>query len=159
MTWKSGIDVLSFGGTKNGCLVAEAVVFFKPDMAKAFPYLHKRAGQLLSKMRFISAQFEAYLSNDVWLQNARHANAMAARLRDGLDTIAGADLPYPTQSNEVFVHLSDGVVDQLNAKGFDVNEDELDGTAARFVTAWNTQPTDVDQLLAAIKEACETLTK
>lgn len=90
MTWKSGIDVLSFGGTKNGCLAAEAVIFFKPELVQSFPFLHKRSGHLLSKMRFVSAQLEAYISNNVWLRNAQHANAMAARLSKGLAAIDGS---------------------------------------------------------------------
>ena len=80
MTWQAGIDVLSFGGTKNGCLTAEAVVFFKPELVGDFPFLQKRAGQLLSKSRFISSQFMGYLADDVWMRNARQANAMAQRL-------------------------------------------------------------------------------
>ena len=150
MTWKAGVDVLSFGGTKNGCLAAEAVVFFKPEMAENFAYFHKRAGQLLSKMRFVSAQLEAYVSNGVWLRNARHANAMAARLSDGLAALPGIELAYPTQSNEIFVRLPKNVVEGVKGDGFDINEDELDGSAARFVTAWNTEPDDVDRLLASL---------
>jgi threonine aldolase len=150
MTWKSGVDVLSFGGTKNGCLAAEAVVFFERSMAKTFPFLHKRSGQLLSKMRFVSAQLQAYLDNDVWLRNARHANAMAIRLSEGLSVIPGVEVLYPTQSNEIFVGFSEGIVERLNAAGFDVNEGELDGSAARFVTAWDTAESDVDRLLAAV---------
>ena len=150
MTWKSGIDILSFGGTKNGCLAAEAIVFFDPEMAKDFPYIHKRSGQLLSKMRFISAQLEAYLRDDVWLRNARQANAMAARLSEGLGELPGAEVAYPTQANEVFVRLSCSILQGLQREGISVNEDELDGSAARFVAAWNTKPDDVDALLAAI---------
>lgn len=150
MTWKSGIDVLSFGGTKNGCLAAEAIVFFDPEMVKGFPYLHKRSGQLLSKMRFISVQLQAYLQDDVWLRNARRANAMAAQLSEGLAALSGIDLAYPTQANEVFVRLPNSVIKGLQREGISVNEDELDGSAARFVAAWDTQPDDVDNLLAAV---------
>ena len=154
MTWKSGVDVLSFGGTKNGCLAAEAVVFFKPELVQSFPFLHKRAGQLLSKMRFISAQLEAYLSNDVWLRNARHANAMASRLSKGLAAINGIELAYPTESNEIFAHMSREIIESLNAAGFTVTEGELDETAPpRFVTAWNTEEAEVDALLEAVKAA------
>ena len=156
MTWKPGVDVLSFGGTKNGCLAAEAIVFFNPDIVKDFPYLHKRSGQLLSKMRFIAAQFEAYLHDEVWLRNARQANAMATRLSAGLVALPGIELAYPTQSNEVFVYLPNTIIDGLQGEGVSVNEDELDGTAARFVAAWNTKPDDVDDLLAAIKRHCVT---
>ncbi len=151
MTWKSGVDVLSLGGTKNGCLAAEAVVFFKPDLAATMPFLHKRSGQLLSKMRFVSAQLEAYLSNDVWLRNARHANAMAARLSDGLSRFEDIVLAFPTQSNEVFAHVPRSTIDRLKAAGFGVSEEELDGAAPpRFVTAWNTSPDDIDRLLTVM---------
>ena len=154
MTWKSGVDVLSFGGTKNGCLAAEAVIFFKPELAENFGYLHKRAGQLQSKMRFVAAQLDAYLSNDLWLCNARHANAMATRLSKGLVALAEIELAYPTQSNEVFARLPNPVIKGIQGDGFYVNEDELDGSAARFVTAWNTRPDDVDRLLAALASHC-----
>ena len=150
MTWKSGIDVLSFGGTKNGCLTAEAVVFFKPELVGNFPYLHKRSGQLLSKMRFVSAQLEAYISNDVWLRNARNANNMAKLLSEGLAKFPDIKLAYTTQSNEVFVHLPSSTINLLNAKGYNVSEDELDGKSVRFVTAWNTVSDDIDKLISTI---------
>ena len=150
MTWKSGIDVLSFGGTKNGCLTAEAVVFFKPELVGNFPYLHKRSGQLLSKMRFVSAQLEAYISNDVWLRNARNANNMAKLLSEGLAKFPEIKLAYTTQSNEVFVHLPSSTINLLNAKGYNVSEDELDGKSVRFVTAWNTVSDDIDKLISTI---------
>ena len=150
MTWKSGIDVLSFGGTKNGCLTAEAVVFFKPELVGNFPYLHKRSGQLLSKMRFVSAQLEAYISNDVWLRNARNANNMAKLLSEGLTKFTDIKLAYTTQSNEVFVHLPSSTINLLNAKGYNVSEDELDGKSVRFVTAWNTVSDDIDKLISTI---------
>jgi len=150
MTWKSGVDVLSFGGTKNGCIAAEAVLFFEAGLAQGFPYLQKRAGQLLSKMRFVSAQLEAYLADEVWLRNARQANAMAARLSAGLAALPGVELVYPTEANEVFARLPRSAVEILESAGIAVNEGELDGSAARFVTTWNTEPDDVDALLAAM---------
>ena len=152
MTWKSGVDVLTLGGTKNGCLAAEAVIFFKPEMVGNFPFLHKRSGQLLSKMRFISSQLEAYLTDDVWLRNARHANAMAKILSEGLDSFANIKLAYPTQSNEVFVHLPRDVIDYLNSSGYDINEEELDGKAVRFVTAWNSEVKDINDLLDTLAQ-------
>jgi threonine aldolase len=152
MTWKSGVDVLTLGGTKNGCLAAEAVVFFKPQMVGNFPFLHKRSGQLLSKMRFISSQLEAYLTGDVWLRNARHANAMAKILSEGLDSFANIKLAYPTQSNEVFVHLPRDVIDYLNSSGYEINEEELDGKAVRFVTAWNSELKDINDLLDTLAQ-------
>lgn len=153
MTWRASVDVLSLGGTKNGCLAAEAIVFFNPDDAHTAPYLHKRSGQLLSKMRFVSAQLLAYIKDDVWLENARHANAMAARLSTRLARIESIELAYPTQANEVFAYLPRAVVRALEASGFEVNEDELDKSAARFVCAWDTREEDVDALLAIIEKA------
>ena len=152
MTWKSGIDVLTLGGTKNGCLAAEAVVFFKQELVGNFPFLHKRSGQLLSKMRFISSQLEAYLSDDVWLRNARHANAMAKNLSEGLASFSNIKLTYPTQSNEVFVNLPREVIDYLNNAGYDINEDELDGKTVRFVTAWNSELKDINALLETLAQ-------
>ncbi|MDA8981228.1 low specificity L-threonine aldolase [Candidatus Thioglobus sp.] len=152
MTWKSGVDVLTLGGTKNGCLAAEAVVFFKPEMVGNFPFLHKRSGQLLSKMRFISSQLEAYLTDDVWLRNARHANAMAKILSEGLNSFANIKLAYPTQSNEVFINLPRDVIDYLNSAGYDINEEELDGKAVRFVTAWNSEVKDINDLLDTLAQ-------
>ncbi|MGB1446089.1 MAG: threonine aldolase family protein [Arenicellales bacterium] len=154
MTWQAGIDVLSFGGTKNGCLTAEAVVFFKPELVGDFPFLQKRAGQLLSKSRFISSQFMGYLADDVWMRNARQANAMAQRLSKGLADLPGLELAYPTQSNEVFVVMPAALIDRLSAKGLAINDEELDGKAVRFVAAWNTTESEVDALLAVLSEHC-----
>ena len=154
MTWQAGIDVLSFGGTKNGCLTAEAVVFFKPELVGDFTFLQKRAGQLLSKSRFISSQFMGYLADDVWMRNARQANAMAQRLSKGLADLPGLELAYPTQSNEVFVVMPAALIDRLSAKGLAINDEELDGKAVRFVAAWNTTESEVDALLAVLSEHC-----
>ena len=153
MTWKAGVDVLSLGGTKNGCLAAEAVVFFNEQDVGDFSFLHKRSGQLLSKMRFIAAQLEAYLSDDVWLRNARHANAMAKRLSQGL-TDLGLELAYPVEANELFVHLPQTLIEVLDQQGYAIAAGELDETAPpRFVTAWNTSEQEVDALLVAMREA------
>jgi threonine aldolase len=152
MTWRLGVDVLTLGGTKNGCLAAEAIIFFKPEMVGNFPFLHKRSGQLLSKMRFISSQLNAYVSGDVWVRNAGHANAMAKILSEGLNAFSNINLAYPTESNEVFVHLPRDVIDYLDNSGYDINEEELDGKAVRFVTAWNTEPVDVSNLLDKLSQ-------
>jgi threonine aldolase len=152
MTWKSGVDVLTLGGTKNGCLAAEAIIFFKPEMVGNFPFLHKRSGQLLSKMRFISSQLNAYISDDVWIRNAKHANSMAKILSEGLKYFSNIELAYPTESNEVFVYLPREVIDYLNNSGYDVNEEELDGKAVRFVTAWDTKLEDIDNLLEKLSQ-------
>ena len=154
MTWKRGIDILSFGGTKNGCWCAEAVVFFKPEQALDFPFIRKRAGQLFSKSRFVSAQFEAYLDNELWLAIARHSNCMAAALKDVfVESEAGRLLREP-QANEIFVILEkskaatlekEGVVflDWPVPVGADVRENEQ---VCRFVTSFATTDNDIDRV-------------
>ena len=151
MTWKSGIDVLSFGATKNGCLAAEAIIFFKPELVGNLPFLMKRAGHLLSKMSFVSAQLDAYISNDVWLKNAKHANLMGKKLSNGLNKYPQIKLAYPTFANEIFVKIPEKIIKQLNSEGYTINDDEWDGKAVRLVTAWNTDPNDIDNFLNIIK--------
>ncbi|MDB4193111.1 low specificity L-threonine aldolase [Candidatus Pelagibacter sp.] len=151
MTWKSGIDVLSFGATKNGCLAAEAIIFFKPELVGNLPFLMKRAGHLLSKMSFVSAQLDAYITNEVWLRNAKHANAMGKKLSQGLDQHKSIELAYPTDANEIFVKIPKDIIDQLNSEGYTINDDEWDGKAVRLVTAWNTNLSDIETFLNFIK--------
>ena len=151
MTWKSGIDVLSFGATKNGCLAAEAIIFFKPELVGNLPFLMKRAGHLLSKMSFVSAQLDAYITNEVWLRNAKHANAMGKKLSQGLDQHKNIELAYPTTANEIFVKIPKDIIDQLNSEGYTINDDEWDGKAVRLVTAWNTSLSDIETFLNFIK--------
>ncbi|MBS0400523.1 MAG: low specificity L-threonine aldolase, partial [Proteobacteria bacterium] len=117
-TWKQGVDVLTFGATKNGAMSAEAVVFFDPAGAQDFAHRRKRAGHLWSKMRFISAQLLAYLDNDLWLSNARNANAMASRLGAGLRNFAGVRLLQPVEANEVFAALPEAMAAGLEKQGF-----------------------------------------
>ena len=151
MTWKSGIDVLSFGATKNGCLAAEAIIFFKPELVGNLPFLMKRAGHLLSKMSFVSAQLDAYITNEVWLRNAKHANAMGKKLSQGLDQHKNIELAYPTDANEIFVKIPKDIINQLNSEGYTINDDEWDGKAVRLVTAWNTSLSDIETFLNFIK--------
>jgi threonine aldolase len=153
MTWKSGIDVLSFGATKNGCIAAEAIIFFKKDLVGNVAFLMKRAGHLLSKMRFVSAQLDAYITNDVWLKNARHANKMGKRLSEGLNNHSDINLSYPTEANEVFATFPRNKIEHLNSQGYTINEDEWDGKAVRLVTAWNTKDNDVDEFLEILKKS------
>ena len=152
MTWKSGIDVLSFGATKNGCIAAEAIIFFKPELVGNLPFLMKRSGHLLSKMRFVSAQLDAYISNNVWLRNAKHANKMGKKLSEGLNSNPKIELAYPTHANEVFAKFPRKIIEQLNSEGYKMNEQELDGKAVRLVAAWNTEEKDVDQFLKKISK-------
>ena len=153
MTWKSGIDVLSFGATKNGCIAAEAIIFFKPELVGNISFLMKRAGHLLSKMRFVSAQLDAYISNDVWLKNAKQANEMGKKLSDGLVKHNSIKLAFPTQANEVFAKFPREMIEHLNSLGYKMNEDELDGQAVRLVAAWNTQNSDVESFLESINQS------
>ncbi|MBD2104819.1 low specificity L-threonine aldolase [Leptolyngbya sp. FACHB-261] len=147
ITWRAGVDVLSFGATKNGAMAAEAVVFFKPELAASFGYRRKRAGHLFSKMRYLSAQLEAYITDDLWLRNATRANDMAAKLAAGLATLPGAALKHPVEANEIFVSLPETVVDGLLADGFHFYRWDRD--SIRLVTAFNTQVADVTALLEA----------
>lgn len=120
MTWKRGVDVVSFGGTKNGCWCAEAVVFMdpgNPESARQFPFIRKRAAQLFSKSRFVAAQFEAYFRDGLWLETARHANAMAARLAAHVEASPHARLGWRPEANEVFPILKTGAMDRLKAAG------------------------------------------
>ncbi len=152
LTWRAGVDVLSFGATKNGAMAAEAVVFFRPELAKEFAYRRKRAGHLFSKMRFLSVQLDAYLADDRWRRYAAHANAMAARLAQGLTALPGAKLEHPVEANEIFIALEAAVIDGLLADGFRFYRwGEADASLVRLVTGFDTRPEDVDALLAAAR--------
>jgi len=149
MTWRAGVDVLSFGATKNGALGAEAIVFFDRTRARELPFRRKRAGHLFSKMRFLSAQLDAYVTNDLWLKNARHANAAAARLAEGLVRLPGVRLHYPVEANELFVELPETVISGLFAAGAQFHRWQGPAsTCVRLVTAWNTADADVADFLA-----------
>jgi threonine aldolase len=154
-TWKSGIDVLSLGATKNGALCAEAVVFFDLPLAADFERRRKRAGHLWSKMRFLSAQLEAYLDDAVWLENARHANAAALTLREGLTGMPGARVLHPVEANEVFVEFPERTVAALEAAGFKFYRWPLypsaSGVAIRLVTSYMTSAADVQAFIAAAR--------
>jgi threonine aldolase len=117
MTWRRGVDLLSFGGTKNGCWCAEALVFFDPARAREFPYLRKRAAQLFSKTRFVAAQFEAYFEDGLWLENARHANRMAGMLADAMRGAGRVRLAWEPEANEVFGVMGVGEVRRLREAG------------------------------------------
>jgi threonine aldolase len=155
-TWKSGVDVLSLGATKNGALCAEAVVFFDRKRCADFERRRKRAGHLWSKLRFLSAQLLAYFADDLWLRNARQANAMAGRLAGGLQAIAGARLLHPVQANEVFLALPEKIVAGLERAGFGFYRWPLcaprDDVAVRLVTSYATRDDEVGELLAAVRE-------
>jgi threonine aldolase len=152
-SWKCGIDVLSFGATKNGAMAAEAVIFFRPELVRDFELRRKRAGQLWSKLRFMSAQLTAYLEQDLWLRHARNANALAQRLGRGLEQ-RGIALLQPVEANEVFAAMPLSLIGALRAQGFEFYEwpapAHLNSPAVRLVTSYDMVAADVDGLLAAI---------
>jgi len=151
ITWRSGVDVLSFGATKNGAMAAEAVVFFDRSLAQTFSYRRKRGGHLFSKMRFLSAQLEAYITNDLWLKHASHANQMAALLADGLTKLPGVQLCVPVEANEIFLRLPETVIEGLFYEGFSFYRWQKgeDTTVVRLVTAFDTREEDVIDFLKA----------
>jgi threonine aldolase len=156
LTWKSGVDVLSFGGTKNGGMCLEAVVFFDESLAEDFLYRRKRGAQHMSKGRYLSAQMHAYLQPDVWLPNARHANAMAQTLAQGLQTSNRIRLSNPVQANEVFAIMPREMFDDVTAKGAHFYEWPVDGIKddevhCRFVLSWATPQEHVVQFLQLLK--------
>ena len=159
MTWKSGVDILSFGATKNGCWCAEAIVVFDKALDAQMPFLRKRGAQLFSKSRFIAAQFEAYFEGDLWLDSARHANAMATVLAEGIAKSGRARLHTKPQANEVFAILTNADIERLRAAGavfYDWHAPS-DGsvkhgeTMIRLVTSFATRLEEADNLIARIK--------
>ncbi len=154
MTWRAGVDILSFGATKNGALAAEAVVFFKPELVRDFEFRRKRGGHLFSKMRFLSVQFQAYLDNHLWRHNAEHANRLANRLAHGLKKIPGVVLAYPVQANELFVHIPEPILEELKSSGFIFygwSGEEM--PLVRLVTSFDMPEEAVDQFLAVAQRA------
>lgn len=151
ITWRAGVDVLCFGGTKMGLPVGEAVVFFDRKLSEDFAWRCKQAGQLASKMRFLSAPWLGMLEGGAWLRHAAHANAMAQRLAAGLAGIPGARLLFPVEANGVFVALPDQVQQGLRQRGWRFYTFIAAG-GARLMCAWDTQPESVDALLADLRE-------
>lgn len=157
MTWKAGIDVLSFGGTKNGGMMLEAVVFFNEQLAADFLYRRKRAGQLLSKGRYLSAQMLAYLQDEVWLPNARRANRLALQLSEGLTKSNRVRISNPTQANEVFAVMPRSTFDAVTAQGAHFYEWPVEGLAkdevhCRFVLSFATPEEHVAQFLKLMRD-------
>jgi threonine aldolase len=147
----AGVDVLSYGGTKNGAMAAEAVVSFRNVRDSPLRYIRKQSMQLASKMRFVSAQFVALLSDDLWRANASHANSMARRLAEGVRTIPGVTLAYPVEANGVFVILPVGVTEVLQKERYFYVWDEGSGTV-RWMTSFDTTPEDVDAFVRSLSE-------
>ncbi len=152
MTWKLGVDMLSFGATKNGALTADAIVCFDPSLATELSFRHKRGGQLTSKMRFQTAQLDAYLTDDLWFDNARQANAMAARLRAGIADVAGATVMSEPGSNILFANFSSELTTALFDRGFGFYANRWEPGVVRIVVSFAHQPADIDEFVAAIRE-------
>lgn len=164
MTWQSGVDYVSFGGTKNGCWCAEALICFDEEIAREIAYMRKRAGQLFSKSRFVAAQFDAYFENDLWLDLAKHSNLMAQNLAEGFRKNKLTDLAIEPQSNEVFVTMGTNTAALLRDNGAVFYEWPLPKTLSsdlaklvsadkkiyRFVTSFQTRQAEIDQLIGII---------
>jgi threonine aldolase len=152
LTTDVGVDVLSFGGTKNGAVGCEAVVFLTPDLADGFEYLRKQSLQLGSKMRFLAAQFDALLSDELWLRCARQANAMATRLAEAIGSIGGVTITRPVETNAVFATIPRTAIAELQEEfAFYVWDERAD--EVRWMCSWDTTTEDVDEFADAVHAA------
>ena len=151
VTWEAGVDVLCFGGSKNGIALGEAVVFFNPELAREFDYRCKQGGQLASKMRFLSAPWVGMLKDGAWLRYGKHTNAMATRLEVAIRHLPRVEIAHPVQTNTVFARLPDEVVHGMHQRGWKfythVSQDN-----ARLMTSWDTTAEDVDAFAADLAE-------
>ena len=156
ITTDAGVDVISFGGTKNGLLLGEAVVFLRRGLADSFLFTRKQLAQLASKMRFVAAQFDALLEEDLWRRNAAHANSMARRLADAVAAIEGVELAHPVEANGVFANLPAAAIDRLRdalpaAMPFYVWDH--DAGTVRLMCSWDTTSEDIDDLAEKLRTA------
>jgi threonine aldolase len=152
ITWRAGVDVLSFGGTKNGAMGADAIVVFEASRAAAVAERARRAGHRAAKLRYVAAQLDALCAGDTWLSHARHANSAAQRLAAGLLSIPGVEITRPPDGNLVFARLPEAVLARLRAAGIELwqwHTEPGHDAVYRLVTAFNTRMADVDQLIAA----------
>ncbi len=152
ITWKVGVDVLCLGGTKNGCSVGEAVIFFNRELAHEFDYRCKQAGQLASKMRFLSAPWVGMLEKGAWLRNATHANAMAKLLETGIRTLPQMEVMFPCQANSVFVKMPLKIADALHERGWRFYTFIGEG-GCRLMCSWDTQESDVHSFVTDARAA------
>jgi threonine aldolase len=156
VTWRAGVDALSFGATKNGALTAEAIVVFgHPEWLEPMERMRKRGGHLLSKMRYVSAQLLAMLKDDLWLDLARHANAMAGKLAAAIDARAGMELAWPVQANEVFLRTRPARLAELKDAGFEFHVWPGHDDVARLVCSFATSERDVAALIDALSDRAE----
>jgi threonine aldolase len=155
LSWKSGVDVLCFGGTKNGMAVGEAILFFDRKLAEDFDYRCKQAGQLASKMRFLAAPWIGLIESGAWLRNAAHANACAQYFADQLATIPGIQIASPVEANAVFVTASDKVLNGLRQRGWKFYT--FIGGAARFMFSWDSKHERIDELCRDLHDCATNL--
>lgn len=152
LTWKAGVDVLCFGGTKNGMAVGEAILFFNKDLAEDFDYRCKQAGQLASKMRYLSAPWVGLLQDDAWLRYSNHANRCARLLAELVADVPGVSLMFPVEANGVFLQLSETAIERLRAWGWRFYT-FIGAGGARFMCSWDTEEARVRELAADIRKA------
>jgi threonine aldolase len=150
ITTQAGVDILSFGGTKNGMMFGEAVIFFNPSLSEDFKYVRKQGMQLGSKMRFISAQFLALLEGDLWLRNAKHANTMAKYLEKKVREISQITITQPVEANAVFAILPKKIIPELQKEFFFYVWNEVT-SEVRWMTSYDTTREDIDQFVQAVK--------
>lgn len=152
ITWEIGVDVLCFGGTKNGVGAGELVIFFKKELAREFDYRTKQGGQLGSKMRFLAAPWIGLLTDEVWLRNARHANTAARKLAERLRLEAKIDIVYPVEANAVFVHMPENLVRDLHARGWRFYN-FVEPDVYRLMCSWSTTEMDIADFIADLEKS------
>jgi threonine aldolase len=155
ITWKVGVDVLCFGGTKNGMAVGEAIIFFKRELAHEFAYRCKQAGQLASKMRYLAAPWVGLLESGAWLRNASHSNRMAELLEEGLKQTPGVEFLSRRQANAVFARLRPDVAAAMRSRGWKFYS-FIGSGGARFMCSWDTTAEDVAALVNDLRELMTT---
>jgi threonine aldolase len=152
ITWELGVDVLCFGGTKNGTAAGEVVIFFNKDLAHEFDYRAKQGGQLASKMRFLAAPWAGLLRDDAWIENARHANQCTKLLAEKLTAIIGCKPVFPIESNAVFFRMPEALATALHRRGWHFYK-FIEPDVYRFMCAWSTTQTQIDEFVVAVRNS------
>jgi len=147
ISWQRGVDVLVFGGTKNGAAAGELVIFFDRALAREFDYRAKQAGQLASKMRFLAAPWAGLLTDEIWLKNARHANAMASLLAEKLRAAGLGQLAFPREANALFLHLPNEIAEQMRRRGWQFLK-FVEPDIYRLMCSWATTETEIEEFVA-----------
>lgn len=156
LSWRAGVDVMTFGGSKNGAMLGEALIFFRKDLAEDFSFRCKQSGQLGSKLRFISSQYLGLLQDDLYLANARHANNMAKKLAAGLQVLPGIKLLFPVEANAIFAEMPPALAEHLEQAGWHFYN-FIGSGGIRLMTSWNTRPETVETFLSDCRQGIELL--